>query len=188
MYVIYPADELLRIYENPGHGLSTVLTGERRSSCQIAVIAVTGKSNSANAAEEGRRRRRERRGDWGQARRKRGAAKRNDTRSHEAAKDSRPADPTRTMINSRGAGEDPANPLKDLTQPGLNEPLKQHNASALKLVQTGNESSSIHGKLLGAASLQPQPRLHPPPPRLLEAGRFTRLAAGSQTEGAADGK
>ncbi|XP_076684180.1 SH3 and cysteine-rich domain-containing protein isoform X2 [Andrena cerasifolii] len=139
MYVIYPADELLRIYENPGHGLSTVLTGERRSSCQIAVITVTGKSNSANAAEEGRRRRRERRGDWGQARRKRGAAKRNDTRSHEAAKDSRPADHTTTMINSRGAGEDPANPLKDLTQPGLNEQLKQHNASALKLVQTVSE-------------------------------------------------
>lgn len=46
---------------------------------------------------------------------------------------------TRTMQNNRASGSEEAanHPLKDLTQPSLNEPLKQHNGVALKLVQTG---------------------------------------------------
>lgn len=135
MYVIYPADELLRIYENPNRDWSSVLTGERRrSSCQIAVIAVNDRTDRVE--EEERKKRRERRGDRDQTRRKR-TTRRNGTRSHEVARGTSPENNARTMLNSRGAGEDAANPFKDLTQPGLNEPLKQHNASALKLVQTG---------------------------------------------------
>lgn len=45
----------------------------------------------------------------------------------------------RTMQNNRASGSEEAanHPLKDLTQPSFNEPLKQHNGVALKLVQTG---------------------------------------------------
>lgn len=47
----------------------------------------------------------------------------------------------RNMQNNRNnVGEDAAaNPLRDLTQPNLNDSLKQHNGSALKLVQTVSE-------------------------------------------------
>lgn len=114
-----------------------MLTGERRrSSCQIAVIAVNDRTDRVE--EEERKKRRERRGDRDQTRRKR-TTRRNGTRSHEVARGTSPENNARTMLNSRGAGEDAANPFKDLTQPGLNEPLKQHNASALKLVQTVSE-------------------------------------------------
>ena len=141
MYVIYPADELLRIYENPDGDPSSVLTGDRRPSCQVTVIAVNERndrprgqdSNSSNKRKKERRRER-----GGRTRRRR--ANRNEIpRSHEQAKKStRPEQHARTMQNSRAAtGEDAVNPLKDLTQPGLNEPLKQHNAATLKLVQTG---------------------------------------------------
>lgn len=137
MYVIYPADELLRIYENPIRDPRSVLTGDRTPSCQITVIALSERNERH---EEDRKRRKERRrNDRGQTRRRR--ARRNEPRDYQVTRDdTRPGDDTRTMQNSRGAaGEDAVNPLKDLTQPGLNEPLKQHNAGALKLVQTVSE-------------------------------------------------
>lgn len=51
----------------------------------------------------------------------------------------------RTMQNNRASGSEEAanHPLKDLTQQSLNEPLKQHNGIALKLVQTGKCVSAI---------------------------------------------
>ncbi|OXU27073.1 hypothetical protein TSAR_014470 [Trichomalopsis sarcophagae] len=40
------------------------------------------------------------------------------------------------MQNNRNLLDEGANPLKDLTHANLNEPLKQHNTNAVKLVQT----------------------------------------------------
>ncbi|XP_012138899.1 SH3 and cysteine-rich domain-containing protein isoform X2 [Megachile rotundata] len=134
MYVIYPADELLRIYENPVRD-SPVLTDERRPSCQVTVIAVD--DNERPVAQQKPKGRKEKRRERGQTRKKRTG--RNEARGNEVAKGNRRDKHTRTMLNSRATGEDAPNPLKDLVQPGLNEPLKQHNASALKLVQTVSE-------------------------------------------------
>ena len=139
MYVIYPADELLRIYECPEPRdeppcstvrtpLLTVDGGERRSGCQAAVIAV-------NAAESAGKQRHE--GDARKGRRRDGRTTRRARRASKGIRGEQRVT-ARTMQNSRAAAaEDPGNPLKDLTQPGLNEPLKQHNAATLKLVQTG---------------------------------------------------
>lgn len=145
MYVIYPADELLRIYENPDRDPSPVLTGDRRPSCQVTVIAVNERNDRPLAPSwlDSSKKWKERRKERGQTRRRK--ASRNEApRSHEVAKGTRREQHARTMQNSRvGAGEDAANPFKDLIQPGLSEPLKQHNAAALKLVQTGECFSSI---------------------------------------------
>lgn len=148
MYVIYPADELLRIYENPAvaRDSSPVLTVERRPSCEIHVIAVSEKRTEEPRldGEHREKKKKERRsnsvrGSWSRKK----SAKRGEARGRGKTKDNRPSNDTRTMQNSRGAGEDAANPFKDLTQPGLNEPLKQHNAAALKLVQTGESLDLI---------------------------------------------
>ncbi|XP_046145285.1 uncharacterized protein LOC114876691 isoform X1 [Osmia bicornis bicornis] len=136
MYVIYPADELLRIYENQVRDPSPVLTSDRRLSCQVTVIPVDG-NNELPVAEQKPKGRKKKWRERGLTRKRRTG--RNEARSHEVAKGNRRDKHTRTMQNSRALAEDALNPLKDLVQPGLNEPLKQHNASALKLVQTVSE-------------------------------------------------
>ncbi|OAD57980.1 hypothetical protein WN48_00917 [Eufriesea mexicana] len=147
MYVIYPADELLRIYENPVRDPSPVLTGDHPESCQVTVIAVNERNDRPVAAGHEGKKKKERRRERGQTRRRR-ASRNEASRSYEVAKSTRHEQHVRTMQNSRaGAGEDAANPLKDLTQPGLNEPLKQHNSAALKLVQTEGKDSLLQGKL-----------------------------------------
>ncbi|XP_076758271.1 SH3 and cysteine-rich domain-containing protein isoform X2 [Xylocopa sonorina] len=147
MYVIYPADELLRIYENnPARDPSPVLTGDRRPSCQVTVIAVNERTGHEAKQRKQRRRCRER------TRRKRPSVSAAE-RGREPANGSRRQPEARTMQNSRAAaGEDAANPLKDLTQPGLNEPLKQHNAAALKLVQTVSEFAQELGAAMESHS------------------------------------
>ncbi|XP_031772669.1 uncharacterized protein LOC100865950 isoform X2 [Apis florea] len=153
MYVIYPADELLRIYENPDlRDPSPVLTGGDRHSCQVAVISVDDRSGNRapTRGHEGNRRKERRREQRGQTTRRRRAS-----RGHEvhASKGIRGEQHVTTMQNSRsGAGEDPGNPLKDLTQPGLNEPLKQHNAATLKLVQTVSEFAQELGAAMESHS------------------------------------
>lgn len=140
MYVIYPADELLRIYENRDRDPSPVLTGDRGLSCQVTVITrddrnEPGQGERAKKTKKQKKQKKEGRRERGQAWRRRGS-RTEAQRSHEVAKPTRQH--ARTMQNSRvGVGEDVANPLKELTQPGHNEALKQHNAAALKLVQTG---------------------------------------------------
>lgn len=182
MYVIYPADELLRIYENPDRDPSPVLTGDRRPSCQVTVIAVNERNDRPLAPSwlDSSKKWKERRKERGQTRRKK--ASRNEApRSHEVAKGTRREQHARTMQNSRvGTGEDAANPFKDLTQPGLSEPLKQHNAAALKLVQTGECFSSIasffaffffYGVLMGSYGIMARGYLKT---RILESwGRLT---------------
>ncbi|XP_078041095.1 SH3 and cysteine-rich domain-containing protein isoform X2 [Augochlora pura] len=145
MYVIYPADELLRFYENPDRDLSSVLTVERRASCRIQLIAVSERSDRI---EEDRKTKKKKRRNGERAATRRRAARRGSGARNRENKDTRPRD-TRTMQNSRGAGDDAAaNPLKDLTQPGLNEPLKQHNAATLKLVQTVSEFTEMLGTIM----------------------------------------
>ncbi|XP_058794717.1 uncharacterized protein LOC131666226 isoform X2 [Phymastichus coffea] len=52
------------------------------------------------------------------------------------------------MQNNRSLLDEGANPLKDLTHANLSEPLKQHNANAVKLVQTVSEfAQSLGGAL-----------------------------------------
>ncbi|XP_033198444.1 uncharacterized protein LOC117242558 isoform X5 [Bombus vosnesenskii] len=154
MYVIYPADELLRIYENPDRDPSPVLTGDRRPSCQVTVIAVNERNDRPLAPSwlDSSKKWKERRKERGQTRRRK--ASRNEApRSHEVAKGTRREQHARTMQNSRvGAGEDAANPFKDLIQPGLSEPLKQHNAAALKLVQTVSEFAQELGAAMESHS------------------------------------
>ncbi|XP_015430568.1 PREDICTED: uncharacterized protein LOC107187076 [Dufourea novaeangliae] len=154
MYVIYPADELLRIYENhPARDRnSSVLTGDRlrRPSCQITVIAVSETAEPVEEDSKWRKEKSKRRRRSGQTRRR--GARRNEARNYENTRGAVARDGTRTMQNSRGAGEDAGNPLKDLTQPGLNEPLKQHNAAALKLVQTVSEFAQELGAAMESHS------------------------------------
>ncbi|XP_017755878.1 PREDICTED: uncharacterized protein LOC108547742 isoform X2 [Eufriesea mexicana] len=152
MYVIYPADELLRIYENPVRDPSPVLTGDHPESCQVTVIAVNERNDRPVAAGHEGKKKKERRRERGQTRRRR-ASRNEASRSYEVAKSTRHEQHVRTMQNSRaGAGEDAANPLKDLTQPGLNEPLKQHNSAALKLVQTVSEFAQELGAAMESHS------------------------------------
>ncbi|KAK9297618.1 hypothetical protein QLX08_008757 [Tetragonisca angustula] len=156
MYVIYPADELLRIYENPDGDPSSVLTGDRRPSCQVTVIAVNERNDRPRGQDSSsNKRRKERRRERGGHTRRRRASRNEIPRGHEQPKKStRPEQHARTMQNSRaGAGEDAANPLKDLTQPGLNEPLKQHNAATLKLVQTVSEFAQELGAAMESHSV-----------------------------------
>ncbi|XP_023245470.1 uncharacterized protein LOC106637385 [Copidosoma floridanum] len=49
------------------------------------------------------------------------------------------------MQNNRNLLDEGGNPLKELTHANLNEPLKQHNANAVKLVQTVSEFSQALG-------------------------------------------
>ncbi|XP_076652784.1 SH3 and cysteine-rich domain-containing protein isoform X2 [Halictus rubicundus] len=146
MYVIYPADVLLRFYENPDHDPSLVLTGERRSSCcRIHLITVADRAERIEEEENRKKRKGRRRNGERAATRRRGGRRGSGPRNK---KDTRAQD-ARTMQNSRGAGDDAAaNPLKDLTQPGLNEPLKQHNAATLKLVQTVSEFTEMLGAVM----------------------------------------
>ncbi|KAL6430872.1 hypothetical protein ACFW04_006992 [Cataglyphis niger] len=58
------------------------------------------------------------------------------------------------MQNNRASGSEEAanHPLKDLTQPSLNEPLKQHNGVTLKLVQTVSEFAQELGTAMESHS------------------------------------
>ncbi|XP_018313315.1 uncharacterized protein Stacl isoform X4 [Mycetomoellerius zeteki] len=58
------------------------------------------------------------------------------------------------MQSNRASGSEEAanHPLKDLTQPSLNEPLKQHNGVALKLVQTVSEFAQELGAAMESHS------------------------------------
>ncbi|XP_053984530.1 uncharacterized protein LOC128879427 isoform X1 [Hylaeus volcanicus] len=151
MYVIYPADELLRIYESAVRDPSSVLTDDRRPSCQITVITVSDRKDQSVAVDENRKKRKERRRSVrGQTRKTRN--QRNESRVYQVTKPNRPSHDSRTMLNSRGAAGEDANPLKDLTQPGLNEHLKQHNAGALELVQTVSEFAQELGAAMESHS------------------------------------
>ncbi|XP_050453606.1 uncharacterized protein LOC126852650 isoform X3 [Cataglyphis hispanica] len=158
MYVFYPADELLRIYENP-----------IRESVSLTVnhAAVNnGYQEEANqqqyyqqqrivvASNDVRKRKKERKRETGQT-----ASRRQTVRNgggNVDKKEGRRSEEQHagTMQNNRASGSEEAanHPLKDLTQPSLNEPLKQHNGVTLKLVQTVSEFAQELGTAMESHS------------------------------------
>ncbi|XP_012058942.1 PREDICTED: uncharacterized protein LOC105622118 [Atta cephalotes] len=172
MYVFYPADELLRIYENPiRESVSltvndTAVNGDyeeinqqyyqqqqqqqqqqQSQSHQQQRIIVTNdirkrkEKKRETSQTTGNRRQIVHNGDGdGDAGKKEG---RRNEEQH-----------TRTMQSNRASGSEEAanHPLKDLTQPSLNEPLKQHNGVALKLVQTVSEFAQELGAAMESHS------------------------------------
>lgn len=139
MYVFYPADELLRIYENPiRESVSLTVndaavnagydkTGQQRQQSRIVV-----------ANDDVYKRKKEKRRDTSRTTfRKQIYAVRNGNDGNGELKGRREEHHAGTMQNNRTAGEEAANPLKDLTHPNHNEPLKQHNENTFKVIQMG---------------------------------------------------
>lgn len=137
MYVFYPADELLRIYENPiRESVSLTVndaavnagydkTGQQRQQSRIVV-----------ANDDVYKRKKEKRRDTSRTTfRKQIYAVRNGNDGNGELKGRREEHHAGTMQNNRTAGEEAANPLKDLTHPNHNEPLKQHNENTFKVIQ-----------------------------------------------------
>ncbi|XP_011297818.1 uncharacterized protein Stacl isoform X2 [Fopius arisanus] len=132
MYVIYPAEELLKIYENPIRSLNNTqinsinheatISKDLNIVCQKNINKVRARSVKS----------------W-----------------RYLVFESRANENPRSnpiMQNNRSNGEEGTNPLKELTHATLNESLKQHNGNALKLVQTVSEfaqelgtAMDIHG-------------------------------------------
>ncbi|XP_015600165.1 uncharacterized protein LOC107270049 isoform X2 [Cephus cinctus] len=145
MYVIYPAEELLRIYENPVREnlLTTVSHNHAVSSSSSVDRNRSYNNNRSNLSLFCRRRG----GNEGSkfTRRLSALAVRNNPRHGQAvATDNKKRHTNERnctiMQNNRSSASDEGNnPLKDLTHATLNEPLKLYNGNALKLVQTVSE-------------------------------------------------
>ncbi|XP_025988971.2 uncharacterized protein LOC105207912 isoform X2 [Solenopsis invicta] len=164
MYVFYPADELLRIYEkNPIRQSSVSLAISNaaiNADCEeINQQYYQQQQQQSQSLQQQRivvandvRKRKEKKRETSQTSASRRQIVRNgDSGGNAGKKEGRRKEEqhARTMQNNRASGSEEAanHPLKDLTQPSLNEPLKQHNGVALKLVQTVSE----FGQELGAA-------------------------------------
>ena len=137
MYVIYPADELLRIYENPIR--QSVLTSTpafpRRPSKsgnddrKQKISAVNHKNDKSRKVKvEGSNR-------FSKTASVKNASQRSRVRDRNAKQ--------AIMQNTRNLVEEGTNPLKDLTHASSNEPLKQHNGNTVKLVQIGKSIFTI---------------------------------------------
>ena len=131
MYVIYPAEELLRIYENPSR--QSVLTSAPTfpgcpSKCKSDEKRLKGKIPSQKND-----RNREEKFERGIKLTKTVTAKSTSQRIRVRDRKEKQV----MMQNLRNPGEEGTNPLKDLTHTNSNEPLKQHNSNAVKLVQIG---------------------------------------------------
>lgn len=166
MYVFYPADELLRIYENSTREFVSLTVNDaavnvgyeeadhyyQQQSQQQAQQQQSQQQQSQQQSQQqrvvvandnGHRRKKEKKRESSQTpARRQNCAGRNGSSGagggdNLGKKGRREEHHAGTMQNNRAAGEEAANPLKDLTQPSLNEPLKQHNGVSLKLVQTG---------------------------------------------------
>ncbi|XP_025158787.1 uncharacterized protein LOC105182484 isoform X5 [Harpegnathos saltator] len=162
MYVFYPADELLRIYENPiresvsltvndaavnaGYEETDNYYQQQQQQQQQQQRVVVANDNNHKRKKE-----KKRESSQTLARRQTCAA-RNGGADNLSKKGRREEHQAGTMQNNRAAGEEAANPLKDLTQPSLNEPLKQHNGVALKLVQTVSEFAQELGAAMESHS------------------------------------
>ncbi|KAG7212248.1 hypothetical protein KM043_012578 [Ampulex compressa] len=137
--------------ENNGDlwALLTVKEGAYFSSyCQAATaVSGTGSSSERATREEDREGRKARRQEAARAGRRR-TGRDCEHKKNGPRREAKPGN----MQNSRVGGEELANPLKDLTQATLNEPLKQHNAAALKLVQTVSEFAQELGAAMESHS------------------------------------
>lgn len=150
MYVFYPADELLRIYENSIRGPLTVDAATLSADYEVNQQYYQQQQRIiVTPNDAGKRSRKEKKREPGQtvvaSRRqavRNASCISNGTGKVEGGR--RPCEDQHagTMQNNRASGSEEAanHPLKDLTQSSLNEPLKQHNGVALKLVQTGKRA------------------------------------------------
>lgn len=159
MYVFYPADELLRIYENPIRQSVPLTVNDAAVNVDYEQInqQYNQQKSQSQSPQQQRiivandvRKRKEKKRDTSQTVANRRQIVRNGVDGSDAGKKEgrqNEEQQARTMQNNRASGSEEAanHPLKDLTQPSLNEPLKQHNGVALKLVQTGKcASATLH--------------------------------------------
>ncbi|XP_077279727.1 SH3 and cysteine-rich domain-containing protein isoform X2 [Temnothorax americanus] len=170
MYVFYPADELLRIYENPIRR-SVPLTVNDDAAVNVVYEDINQQryqqqSQQSQSHQQQRivvtndvRKRKEKKRETSQtaaSRRQLWQIVRNGNGGDAGKKEGRRNEEqqARTMQNNRATGSEEAanHPLKDLTQPSLNEPLKQHNGVALKLVQTVSEFAQELGAAMESHS------------------------------------
>lgn len=165
MYVIYPADELLRIYDNPIRRFSltcsytTSVQSTSPSPSSSPVTPAIEKSHHDNDCLDGEEKPKQRQlrtfknfSDK-QKNKKNSSNSTLSVTSEQCNKNSKnirnfsiskklnSSVSSKKKLNSpimqNRNGEEGNNPFKDLTHATLNEPLKQHNGNALKLVQTG---------------------------------------------------
>ncbi|XP_011696194.1 PREDICTED: uncharacterized protein LOC105454917 [Wasmannia auropunctata] len=173
MYVFYPADELLRIYENPIRDQSVPLTVNDAAAVNVDYEEINQQHYQQQQQQQSQqshyqqqrivvandvRKRKEKKREISQpaAAASRRQTVRNGDGSDAGRKEGRRNEEqhARTMQNNRASGSEEAanHPLKDLTQPSLNEPLKQHNGVALKLVQTVSEFAQELGAAMESHS------------------------------------
>ncbi|XP_020277891.1 uncharacterized protein LOC109851827 isoform X2 [Pseudomyrmex gracilis] len=179
MYVFYPADELLRIYENPIRESVSSLTVNNDAAVNNAVNCIETKQQQqhnklqqqqqqlqqqqqqrnvvANDVRNKRRKEKKRETSQTAAGRKQTHVRNvgSDVVGKKEGRQSEEQHATGTMQNNRASGSEEAaanHPFKDLTQPALNEPLKQHNGIALKLVQTVSEFAQELGAAIESHS------------------------------------
>lgn len=131
MYVIYPADELLRIYENPirQSGLTSAPAFPRR----FSKSGNDDRKQKASTANHKNDKNRKETLEGSLRFSKTASAKNGSQRSRVRDRNAKKT----IMQNTRNLMEEGTNPLKDLTHASCNEPLKQHNGNAVKLVQIG---------------------------------------------------
>lgn len=131
MYVIYPAEELLRIYESPIHRVS--LTWSDKSNCQVSKYP-NQQNSSANFSRHNTN---SSKASKIVVKDKQKKNIPNNKKINNSTYERNKLSNCPIMQNNRNNGEERNNPLKELTHASLNESLKQHNGNALKLVQTG---------------------------------------------------
>ncbi|XP_046817816.1 uncharacterized protein LOC124423745 isoform X4 [Vespa crabro] len=191
MYVIYPLDELLRLYENPFresfepltlniNGTNSVSSSSsvchernhnyRRSGCVKSVVVdkIDEYDDRTRIEEVNLISKIKKIKQQGGKSKKREQQSRYDNDNDNVSRDKArqvPRKKDQNMQNNRNnAGDDTSaaaaaiaaaaaaiaanNPLKDLTQPNLNDSLKQHNVNALKLVQTVAEFAQEFGEAM----------------------------------------
>ena len=157
MYVIYPAEELLRIYESPLRDriILNSLNSEFTNVEHIASSS-TRVPNDKSVLKKSASQRRFRvfnnsvnnKSLVNNSRKNSNKNNKNNNKNNnqkESVKSSSRSKKKKSTImqsnrNQAEEGTIANNPLKDLTQANLNEPLKQHNGNTLKLVQTGESS------------------------------------------------
>ncbi|KAL0106410.1 hypothetical protein PUN28_016261 [Cardiocondyla obscurior] len=158
MYVFYPADELLRIYENPIREFVPLTVN---APVKVDCEEINQQRNQQQQSQPHQqrivvandvRKRKEKKRETSQTVGRRQIARNGDDAGEKEAR--RRDQQARTMQNNRASGSEEAanHPLKDLTQPSLNEPLKQHNGVALKLVQTVSDFAQELGAAMESHS------------------------------------
>ncbi|XP_011345363.1 uncharacterized protein LOC105283928 isoform X2 [Ooceraea biroi] len=156
MYVFYPADELLRIYENPIRESLTVDATINADYEETEDQQYYQQQQRIISTNDARKRKKEKKRETGQTAASRRQTVRNAGINGIGKREGRRCEEQHagTMQNNRASGSEEAanHPLKDLTQPSLNESLKQHNGVALKLVQTVSEFAQELGAAMESHS------------------------------------